>query len=608
MQSPAFQSSMALIPEPPQTLIGRQESWTSLHTAFNSGSYPMIYVWGAPGTGKTYLVRHFAQTLEKQANIPFVWAPGRKADFSAQAWLRAMAHELDLTEDSELTFDQVRSTLLTRCRTHPFHWIVDHIDDVPFASQDLAEVAQALIRQGGFVTFIGRTSPVQLWPGQNYLRSQLSTILLEDWSFDQARDFLSHHQINDEALVDHVIQITQGRPQLLAAVCDGLTHLDATQVPAEHTVFMAHAMDLNGFLIEQIFHPGSLRLTWRAGQPLDARDTLIAAASIAPMVNREWMTRVVGRATVHQAWERFVSCATLNSYRGGYYGLFPALREQIAGAVQKIRPWTWEQWLRRSTHYYLSLLQSGRLEPDQAWRLLAGFIRPRLGYHPFRSEGQSLIVRQTDHILEILTENGKIVGQVQVNVQDGSLFLSDAQLLETSLNWSQLVNLVAQQFHLYSAIHWEAAPSSGELAHLLKLLQFTPQDDQWWDLTFAIRTYAQWLQDLVAPPQGLIPGDPVSVTQAILQNLSAGNEESHPQADAYWASIADSSTFRAWFRDALNSANLGERVDGKTTLVLYYVDRRGTHEELAELLHVSRATYFRNHRQALERLAEAVFC
>ncbi|WP_169101960.1 sigma factor-like helix-turn-helix DNA-binding protein [Sulfobacillus harzensis] len=54
-------------------------------------------------------------------------------------------------------------------------------------------------------------------------------------------------------------------------------------------------------------------------------------------------------------------------------------------------------------------------------------------------------------------------------------------------------------------------------------------------------------------------------------------------------------------------AELGARVDGKTVLVLYYLDRRGTHEELAEVLHVSRATYFRNHRQALERLAHAVF-
>lgn len=82
---------------------------------------------------------------------------------------------------------------------------------------------------------------------------------------------------------------------------------------------------------------------------------------------------------------------------------------------------------------------------------------------------------------------------------------------------------------------------------------------------------------------------------------------SGPDVAAFWSSHAQFLNFRIWFLDALNSADWEEQPGGKTLLVLYYLERRGTHEELAEMLHVSRATYFRKHRQALEYLADAVF-
>ncbi len=46
---------------------------------------------------------------------------------------------------------------------------------------------------------------------------------------------------------------------------------------------------------------------------------------------------------------------------------------------------------------------------------------------------------------------------------------------------------------------------------------------------------------------------------------------------------------------------------GRELLVHYYLNRTGSHETVADELGASRATYFRWHRVALERFADALF-
>ncbi len=65
---------------------------------------------------------------------------------------------------------------------------------------------------------------------------------------------------------------------------------------------------------------------------------------------------------------------------------------------------------------------------------------------------------------------------------------------------------------------------------------------------------------------------------------------------------------RAWLLDALDSADLGgPSMPGRDVLRHYYVHRTGSHEAVAEELGASRATYFRWHRQALDRFGESLF-
>ena len=63
----------------------------------------------------------------------------------------------------------------------------------------------------------------------------------------------------------------------------------------------------------------------------------------------------------------------------------------------------------------------------------------------------------------------------------------------------------------------------------------------------------------------------------------------------------------AWVQDALEEL----RAEGPALLAdlvrLYYLDHFGTHEMLAEHLDLSRRSYFRRHREALERLGKLLY-
>lgn len=598
---------------PPTSILGRDDEWRSLLNGVAQKSSCVTYVWGAPGVGKTYLIQHYAQWLKEHTEIPLVWSPGRDLALPMTAWLQRLYHDLNFSSEELFAGDNVRENLLSRCRIRPFHWIVDDIDALAISPSDIADIAQSLLACGGRLTLTGRLSPFQLWPKQDYFRMHLNEVPLNDWNSPIAEQYLTARGVKSPDVVTHIMGATHGRPQLLSAAADGLTHLAAAQIPESHTAFMANAVDLNSFLIEQLCHPGSMRLSWRAGQPSDPLDTLIAAAALAPMMNREWMTRVVGRSIVNQAWDKFIALPILESYRGGYYGLFPVLREQVAHVVQDTRPWMWERSVQRTTAYYLSLLTSQRIAPDQAWDLLSWFIRPRLGEHPFRCDSVTLTTPYIPPLpttpateLTLIGDLGPIIG-AHTLLEEDTLEIHPQVLSKDPLKWVRLVSFLGRHFHRYRIIRWTGVDAHPDLVSLLQLLHFIPENDNTWQLSFDHQSYRQWLEAIVAPPVPVRPNDPVGTTQAILQNISAGKVELHPDAEAYWTSVGSYSTFHTWFVDALNSAPLGERVDGKTPLILYYLDHRGTHEELAELLHVSRATYFRNHRQALERLADAVF-
>ena len=603
-----------LAPTQSMTLAGRDLEWQSLHAAYEYDNHQIIYVWGAPGTGKTHLVQTFSDYLQDNS-LPVLWSSVRYVGSTPQAWERHLSRFAEAHD--ELSGERLAKAMITRCQRQPFCWIVDAFDFLGAYRESIMQLTLELQRHGAYIILTGRTSPFRLWSAQSYIRHHVHVIELSDWEPELSREVLAHRGITDSQVLDIAIHMAQGRPQLLAAIADGLSVLQDAAIPSENLSFMTHPVDLSEYLIEQICHPGSRRMTWRAGQSSHSIDILVAAASLVPMFNREWMTRVVGRALVNHYWEDFVGLPFLHSYRGGYYGVFSQLRPHIAASVQKTRPWTWEHWTRRIVAYYMGRLESGLIGWEKAWQLLSGFIRPRLGYTLFDTTLASYSViwshesttQGTHHHLHLTDPDGRLVAE-STGVSDGSGILhitegtgnvTDPQITR------KIVSAWAETFHQYYQIIWERSHLPSSLTTLLASMGFSSDDHQNWFLEFREMSFAEWIANLVNPPHAQPPADGVGTVQRILQAIRDGHDDFGEPVKQFWNNIAAWDSFRPWFLDALHSLSLGEHVDGKTILVLYYLDHRGTHEELAEVLHVSRATYFRNHRNALEKLAHAVF-
>jgi hypothetical protein len=176
-----------------------------------------------------------------------------------------------------------------------------------------------------------------------------------------------------------------------------------------------------------------------------------------------------------------------------------------------------------------------------------------------------------------------------------------------------LLELAKEWIH-YDVVIWDDRQLEGTGAHHLRA-----QLDAWGFervaipvagelpmIDFRARPFRVWLEQLTiqrAPlPDGevlanmarealLATSDPESLMNT---DLARRYLESHPAA-----SVA---AVRTWILDALASASLGDVPSGRALLTAYYLDRYGSHEMLAEHFHVSRATYFRSHRRALELL------
>ncbi len=602
--------------EVPEDLMGRDDIWNSLCDWAKSHNPSCQYLWGSAGTGKTFLMRHVFHQLSKRAAESVFWTSAGNQAQSSSAWIQHVSRLMGLSTEPITSIDNLTDLLIARCSLDPFMWIIDDFDQMKSNRDWAAATALELSARGASVILAGRTSPLQLWPTHSYMRGQIQIIEIDDLDHGAAEALLASRGLTDPLVVNRAIEISHGRPQLLSAIADGLSLLEETAVPADQWAFMTNPVDTAGYLIEQICHPGSRRLIWRAGHPTDRIDTMIAAASLTPMFNRDWLARVVGRTLVNELWEEFVALPFLHPYRGGYYGVFPRLREEIAQTVLKVRPWMWENWTRSAVSHYLARVQAGSTPREHAWELLSRFVRPHLGESIFSVDVGSLVLNQQ---LPSRSEEGfvHLTDRIGVDVASTRLMAPTTEcLVVDTTRWDAnnpealvyLVSNIANRFHLYNEVEWVTSGTSPALDSLLATLKFSPVNERRWHLTLGPSEYLKWLENLVAAPEGTRPRDPVALVQSVLLGLKDGMDEFSPEVMEYWNSVStDASNFRTWFLDALNSADLGDQIDGKTVLVLYYLDRRGTHEELAEILHVSRATYFRNHRAALERLAQAVF-
>lgn len=597
--------------------FGREDAWLALEdsvTSVPSRERQLMYVWGPSGSGKTFLARHFSDYLQMKGHT-IVWSSFRKVSQLDSVWWQNLALQFDLVP-AEATLDTIHDAMVERCTIEPFVWVADDCDSAGIDRDWIIRVASNLTLYGGDVILTGRTPPFQVWSHSD-AQHRLQSLELTDWDAELTQRILRLRGVTEPTVLQHAIGLTHGRPKLVSAIVDAMFWLEENQVPVNQRAFMTDEVDLSGFLIEQMCHPGSRRLIWTAGRFGDDVDTMIAAAAVVPVFTRDWMIRMVGRTVVTVGWDRFIALPLLNSYLGGYYGLFPDLRREVMSTVHKVRPWMWEHWVRRAVDYYFAEIITGRLAKQYAWDAVAELIRTDLA-RPVFTPDPSMPLPQAKRdsttsdsnsamSLYVINIQGHRVASAVGVVEDlNTLRITDVTVARKYPDaLLDLMSTLASTFYLYDTIVW-SAPRSKHEALILQTLRFAPHGEEWL-LDISGNGFMTWLASVTAPPKGIRPADPLRVVQDVLISFRKGKEHYGTEAREFWTSISSKGTFRSWFLDALYSADLGERVDGKSLLVLYYLDRRGTHEELAEIVHVSRATYFRNHRLALDRLAQAVF-
>ncbi len=600
-------------------VFGRSDAWSLLWREKDQARPKLSYIWGSPGSGKTYLAQTFFDQLLNEA-FRGIWTSGTLVGRSDNDLLTHLVHALNLPGGTSPSPDLLAEALLKGANSR-FVWVIDDFDQVTVQRQWLWSLWLSMARQGACVVLTGTEPPLRMWPGQQHAQNQIHAIKLNDFDEETSKNFLCSFDISDSQVLNTAVALSCGRPKLLCAIADGLrlAYANADTFTEDNITPFSEMVDLPSFMIEQICHPGSKRMTWRAGQGDDDIDSLIAAASLVPVVNKDWMAHVVGQQLTNKVWNQFLRLPILDQFRGGYCGIFASLRTHIAETCRQTRPWVWEHWTRNASRYYLNLARNGKMSFKNLWPLVLKFQRSHIDQPiwqiaQWENRGWSLQWEDVDgqpHSLMLINRNNQVLGSILFETSSRNQLICRVEVSDDDAEaFSRLLTSAAEIFYQYFqiVIRLDAAPSTSFTA--LKHLGFAPSTETAleWILDLPENNgYVTWIERLLQGPTGPRPNEPVRVAQQMLQSVRDEEALGDPEISAYWNAVSCKVPFRTWSLDALNSADLGTAIGGKTLLALYYIEKQGTHEELAEILHVSRATYFRSHRNALERLADAVF-
>lgn len=599
-----------------QVPLGREHLWDQLTRPQTWQASPLAYLWGPAGSGKTWLISRLIEHLRGDGVLT-VSIDAKTATQDPLLW-RQLAHQNNLpvpaAKDVDLSW-AVAHFVREISQHQVVYWITDNVDIWPESQQQLLQLA-FLVATGPLarIIFSGRMPPSQLWASRHFKDFRMNVFPLSDFSPQESHALVSSWNIPLELPpVEHMIRLSEGRIGLLYAMAQALTAEEESRVLAS----LGSPSESTAFFLEHLLHPTSRRTAWRGAQSQNPLDRLLAASALLPVVNRDWLSYVVGWDHVNQYWPQLLDLPFWHHYHGGFHSLFRVLREDIRRLTRRDHPWTWEQWTQRSAQYYLGLLRQGRLPFEHCWDVFREFIRPRYGETPFaETETESWEISERRADLEACTvihirKNGHVLAEARFQLQS-----PDHGAVTHAISWDSaaLAPLIAHVMRfsaIVPTITWimEKHEESSYLAELLQAAGFRRTDyaPDCWTLHLTPHNAAEWAQQITAAPRGPIPNHPTEAVQALLSSIANPSADVSPEILNFWRTRAAAGTFRQWFLDALENADLGARISGKTVLTLYHIDRRGTHDQLAELLHMSRATYFRNYREAIQRLAMAVF-
>jgi hypothetical protein len=611
---PAVGDDHTCTPAASSAPFGRIQEHDVLEAAWEeSATQPVVlYLTGPRGVGKTTLVKSFLSTLD---GVRVVHSLARQFSPLTDTVTRHLFTELtanppDGRAPAELVNDVAREGRLV--------WYVQDYDawrpvDTWFRREIIDRLATPLL-----LILESHEPLLRLWAGDWSAQSRVRTLTVASWSDDVTRAYLKFRGLSP-AWVDLAGVIASGSPTLAARIADA--------ADADRMAVTASPERVCSFLLERALHPGSRRVTWRAGFSDDSPDGLIAAAAIVPHFTRPLMETMVGREAVERHWETITTLPLIHPQGPGLWGLAPAVRRLLLPLVAKLRCWSAVQWAYEATGVVAAARdwQHDVFHAEEILRDLLA-LRPALTDLPRPWQWGQLAWQWTGSThsavpssLRVLDDDGRTIAEATGWFPLSPEYMDTVRVEEIWWDdahpaaWSALVSALLARMLLNRAGRWRLPDDE---RNRFVSDQLTRQGLDVVDTSAGpvaqLEVDAGGLHEWIGrqwscdPVMRLSAASSVSAVREALTLLNQPQKLASSEIVRYWRGLMPPSPglIRQWVMDALMSADLGEWPSGRLLLTLYYIERRGSHESLAERLNLSRATYFRSHQRALQRLAQ----
>ncbi len=628
----------ALLEIEAQQFVGRQDELALIEGLSGRTAAAVAYIYGPPGAGKTALLRAARRAAERRGRTAVAVAAVRGE--GAEGVLRQIAQALGI-HAPHVDPPAVLAAVSQRAASRGFLLIVDDYDATGSDEASLRTSLLYRLPPGATALLAGRLTPAALWPLERAWRSFVERVPLPDLPLADAQRLLMIHGIEDPLLQREACQVTAGRAALLAQVADVLAA--EREVAVSTWVALPGATRVDGvqaFILERILHPGSRRSAWRAETAKGAHELVLQAASLLPVFRRDLLAAMVGETLAAEGWhilER-VPCS-LES--GNWYRLHSDMRRRVAALVARDRPWLRQIWLQRAVRRLLSDEGRGEAEDALALRLMfelgeppgaaaeaedariltgdaaAPAARELLRAHlpaslPAGAPPSTLRVLQAAEGETLAAAVAAPLEAMPAGAVPQGLLRPGAWVFVLAARERSAVKpLLGMLAAAARSAETVAATGLGAAQGVWEQLGLRPAGQDFWLVEAHADASRDWLQRLAARRlRPLDVADAAGLAKEALQALAAGRDLSATRAAAAFLAQGGrtgEAELRRWLLDALRSAEIGDKPCSKGDLLrLYYVEKAGSHEDIAERLDLPRASYFRAYREALAAFGSAL--